>query len=241
MINFKNVTKNFHGKDILKDVSGNVEKGQVVCIIGPSGAGKSTLLRCLNLLEKPTKGDIFFKGENICDRSADINHIRSKLTMVFQNFNLFNNKNALENVILGPMVVNKVPKAEATVFGERLLEKVHLSHRMTAMPKALSGGEKQRVAIARAMAMKPEVMLFDEPTSALDPEMVGEVLEVMKVLASEGTTMIIVTHEMAFAKEVADKVIFMEKGKIVESGSVEEIFSNPKEARTKEFLSKILN
>ncbi len=224
----------------LDGVSASVEKGEVVCIIGPSGSGKSTFLRCLNLLEKPTGGSIFFEGHDITAKKANINLHRQKMGMVFQHFNLFPHMTILKNMTLAPMKLHGKSKAEAEAMAMSLLERVGLADRANAYPSQLSGGQKQRVAIVRALCMEPEVMLFDEPTSALDPEMVGEVLDVMKELAHEGMTMVLVTHEMGFAKEVADRVIFMADGKIVEEGTPAEIFSNPKQHRTQEFLAKVL-
>ena len=224
----------------LDGVSASIEKGEVVCVIGPSGSGKSTFLRCLNLLEKPTAGQILFEGIDITDKKANINLHRQKMGMVFQHFNLFPHMTILKNMTLAPMKLHGKSKAEAEALAMSLLERVGLADRANAYPSQLSGGQKQRVAIVRALCMEPEVMLFDEPTSALDPEMVGEVLDVMKGLAKEGMTMVLVTHEMGFAKEVADRVIFMADGKIVEEGSPAEIFSNPKMPRTKDFLAKVL-
>ncbi len=224
----------------LDDVSIDFEKGKVVVVIGPSGSGKSTLLRSLNLLEEPTSGDIYIGDDNIMDKSTDINLVRRKMGMVFQQFNLFPHMTVLKNLTLAPMKLLKMQEAEAKEKAVSLLERVGLADRADAYPAQLSGGQKQRVAIVRALMMNPEVMLFDEPTSALDPEMVGEVLDVMKELASEGMTMIVVTHEMGFAKEVADKVIFMDEGKIAEAGTADEIFRNPKSDRLKNFFAKLL-
>lgn len=240
MIEVKNLSKSFGELKVLNGISETINEKEVVCIIGPSGSGKSTFLRCLNLLEKPDSGDIIINGERITDPKINIDKVREKLGMVFQNFNLFPHKTTLENVTLAPIKVKKTSKEEAEKKGEELLKIVGLEEKASVYPKALSGGQKQRVAIARALAMEPDVMLFDEPTSALDPEMVGEVLAVMKDLARRGMTMIIVTHEMGFAREVADRVLFMDGGIIVEEGSPKEIFENPKNSRTKEFLSKIL-
>ena len=224
----------------LDGVTASIEKGEVVCIIGPSGSGKSTFLRCLNLLEKPTGGSIFFEGHDITAKKANINLHRQKMGMVFQHFNLFPHMTILKNMTLAPMKLHGKSKEDAEAMAMSLLERVGLGDRANAYPSQLSGGQKQRVAIVRALCMEPEVMLFDEPTSALDPEMVGEVLDVMKELAHEGMTMVLVTHEMGFAKEVADRVIFMADGKIVEEGTPAEIFSNPKQPRTQEFLAKVL-
>ena len=224
----------------LDGVDLEVKKGEVIVIIGPSGCGKSTFLRSLNLLEVPTEGDIFLEGVNIADPKNDINLHRQKMGMVFQQFNLFPHMTILKNMCIAPMKLKKMPKAEAEAQAMELLKVVGLEDRANAYPSQLSGGQKQRIAIVRALCMKPDVMLFDEPTSALDPEMVGEVLDVMKRLAEEGMTMLVVTHEMGFAKEVADRVIFMEGGAIIEQGTPEDIFDNPKNDRTKEFLSKVL-
>ncbi|MBM7832992.1 ATP-binding cassette domain-containing protein [Clostridium sardiniense] len=240
MIYVKELRKSFGKHEVLKGINEEIKKGEVVVVIGPSGSGKSTFLRCLNLLEQPTSGEIIFEGNNIIDKKININKIREKMGMVFQQFNLFPHKTVMENIIMAPMNVKGWKKDEATKKGEELLEKVGLLEKKDAYPNSLSGGQKQRIAIARALAMEPDVMLFDEPTSALDPEMVGEVLSVMKSLANDGMTMIIVTHEMGFAKEVGDRIIFMDEGNIVESGSPEEIFNNTKNQRTISFLSKVL-
>lgn len=224
----------------LDDVSVDFEKGKVVVIVGPSGSGKSTLLRSLNLLETPTEGKVLFKGQNLMDKKVNINVHRQKMGMVFQHFNLFGHMTILKNMTIGPMKLLKKSKAEAEEYAMKLLDRVGLADRANAYPAQLSGGQKQRVAIVRALCMSPEVMLFDEPTSALDPEMVGEVLDVMKELASEGMTMIVVTHEMGFAREVADRVIFMDEGQIVEDGSPQAIFDNPQSDRLKSFLAKVL-
>ena len=236
------VQKYFKGGAIkaLDGVSANIEKGEVVVIIGPSGSGKSTFLRCLNLLEKPTGGSIYFNDVDIVDPKSDINLHRRKMGMVFQHFNLFPHKTILENMTLAPIHLLKKSKAEAEAKAMALLERVGLADRAGAYPSQLSGGQKQRIAIVRALAMEPEVMLFDEPTSALDPEMVGEVLEVMKELAKAGMTMVCVTHEMGFAKEVANRVVFMADGKILEEGTPDEIFSAPKHPRLQDFLAKVL-
>ena len=237
-----NVEKHYNKGTIhaLDGVTASIERGEVVCVIGPSGSGKSTFLRCLNLLEKPTAGQILFEGVDITDKKANINIHRQKMGMVFQHFNLFPHMTILKNMTLAPMKLLGKSKAEAEAQAMALLERVGLGDRAGAYPSQLSGGQKQRVAIVRALCMDPQVMLFDEPTSALDPEMVGEVLDVMKELAHEGMTMVLVTHEMGFAKEVADRVIFMADGKIVEEGTPEDIFNNPKQPRTKDFLAKVL-
>ncbi|MBP2071874.1 MAG: arginine/lysine/histidine transport system ATP-binding protein [Thermoanaerobacterium sp.] len=240
MIRVDNLHKNFGNLEVLKGVSLEVKKGEVLVIIGPSGSGKSTILRCINLLEEPTKGDIYIEGEKINDKKADINKIRQKVGMVFQHFNLFPNMTAIDNITLAPVKVKKIDKKDAEDIAINLLKKVGLEDKRDSYPVKLSGGQKQRLAIARALAMQPDVMLFDEPTSALDPEMVKEVLNVMKELANEGMTMIVVTHEMGFAREVADRVIFVDDGMIVEEGTPKEVFENPKNPRTKEFFSKIL-
>ncbi|ADL69651.1 glutamine ABC transporter ATP-binding protein [Thermoanaerobacterium thermosaccharolyticum] len=240
MIRVDNLHKNFGNLEVLKGVSLEVKKGEVLVIIGPSGSGKSTILRCINLLEEPTKGDIYIEGEKINDKKADINKIRQKVGMVFQHFNLFPNMTAIDNITLAPVKVKKMDKKDAEDIAIKLLKKVGLEDKRDSYPVKLSGGQKQRLAIARALAMQPDVMLFDEPTSALDPEMVKEVLNVMKELANEGMTMIVVTHEMGFAREVADRVIFVDDGVIVEEGTPKEVFENPKSPRTREFFSKIL-
>ncbi|MDZ4994090.1 ATP-binding cassette domain-containing protein [Clostridium perfringens] len=240
MINVSNLYKNFGKNEVLKDISETIEKGEVVVIIGPSGSGKSTFLRCLNLLEEPTSGTINFEGKDITNKNVDINKIREKMGMVFQQFNLFPHKTVMENLTIGPTKIKKVSSEDAIKKGNELLEKVGLLDKKDAYPNSLSGGQKQRIAIARALAMEPDVMLFDEPTSALDPEMVGEVLNVMKSLAKDGMTMVVVTHEMGFAKEVGDRILFMDEGKIIEEGTPEEIFENPKNPRTQDFLSKVL-
>ncbi|MEG0919047.1 MAG: amino acid ABC transporter ATP-binding protein [Anaerovoracaceae bacterium] len=240
MIKVNNLTKNFNKLEVLKGINLSIKEGEVVCIIGPSGSGKSTFLRCLNMLEIPSSGEIYLDGTVINNGKANLNKTREKLGMVFQDFNLFPHKSVLENIMIGPLEVKKENKDEVKAKALNLLERVGLSDKAGVYPAALSGGQKQRVAIARALAMGPEAMLFDEPTSALDPEMVGEVLEVMKELAAEGMTMVIVTHEMGFAKEVCDRVIFMDDGNIIEEGTPAEVFGNPKEERTKDFFSKIL-
>ncbi|QAA34810.1 amino acid ABC transporter ATP-binding protein [Clostridium manihotivorum] len=240
MIYVNNLHKYFGKNEVLKGITDHIEKGEVVVVIGPSGSGKSTFLRCLNLLEEPTDGEIIFEGNNITGKNVDINKIREKMGMVFQQFNLFPHKTVLDNITLAPIKVKGLSKAKAEEVAFKLLDKVGLRDKATAYPASLSGGQKQRIAIARALAMEPDVMLFDEPTSALDPEMVGEVLNVMKGLAAEGMTMIVVTHEMGFAREVGDRIIFMDGGVIVEQGKPEEIFDNPQNSRTQDFLSKVL-
>lgn len=240
MIRVNNLHKSFEKNEVLKGINEHIEKGEVVVVIGPSGSGKSTFLRCLNLLEFPTSGEIIFEGKNITDKKVDINKIREKMGMVFQQFNLFPHKTVLDNLTIAPIKVKGVSKADAEKKAKELLDRVGLLNKADAYPSSLSGGQKQRIAIARALAMDPDVMLFDEPTSALDPEMVGEVLNVMKELAKEGMTMVVVTHEMGFAREVGDRILFMDKGNIMEEGTPEEIFSNPKNPRTIDFLSKVL-
>ena len=240
MLVVKNLKKNFGENQVLKGIDEHIKQGEVVCVIGPSGSGKSTFLRCLNLLEEPTSGEIYLDGEQINAEKTDINKVRQKLGMVFQNFNLFPHKTVMENIILAPVNVLGKTAEESEKTGLELLKRVGLEDKKDAYPSSLSGGQKQRVAIARALAMNPEAMLFDEPTSALDPEMVGDVLEVMRDLAKKGMTMIIVTHEMGFAREVADRVIFMDEGNLIEEGSPENIFDNPKEERVREFLEKVL-
>ena len=241
VIEVQHLSKSFGNHEVLRDIDFSVNKGEVICIIGSSGSGKSTLLRCINLLEKPSGGQIIYHGENILDEKHDIHAYRKKLGMVFQQFNLFNNHNALNNCMVGQVKVLKRSKEDAEKIALKYLKVVGMDHYVNAKPKQLSGGQKQRVAIARALSMEPDVMLFDEPTSALDPEMVGEVLKVMKELASTGLTMLIVTHEMEFAKEVADRVVFMDKGVIAEEGPPEQIFNNPREERTKAFLKRTLS
>ena len=240
MINVRNLYKSFGKNEVLKDINETIKKGEVVVIIGPSGSGKSTFLRCLNLLEEPTSGVINFEGEDITNKNVDINKIREKMGMVFQQFNLFPHKTVMENLTIGPTKIKNISNGEAIKKGSELLEKVGLLDKKNVYPNSLSGGQKQRIAIARALAMEPDVMLSDEPTSALDPEMVGEVLGVMKSLAKDGMTMVVVTHEMGFAKEVGDRILFMDEGRIIEEGTPEEIFQNPKNSRTKDFLSKVL-
>ncbi|WP_426349082.1 amino acid ABC transporter ATP-binding protein [Alloiococcus sp. CFN-8] len=241
IIEVQHLSKSFGDHEVLRDIDFSVEKGEVVCIIGSSGSGKSTLLRCINLLETPSGGEIIYKGENILDDNHDIYNYRTKLGMVFQQFNLFNNHNVLSNCTVGQMKVLGKSREEAEKTALKYLKVVGMDKYINAKPKQLSGGQKQRVAIARALSMEPDVMLFDEPTSALDPEMVGEVLKVMKELAEAGLTMLVVTHEMGFAREVADRVVFMDKGVIVEEGSPEVIFNSPREDRTREFLKRTLN
>jgi len=235
-----NLYKSFGSLDVLKGITDRVKPQEVVCVIGPSGSGKSTFLRCLNLLEMPTSGEIIIDGNNITDPKSDINEIREEVGMVFQRFNLFPHMTALENITLAPLKVRRLAKKEAEDRAVNLLAKVGLTDKAYVYPDSLSGGQQQRVAIARALAMHPKIMLFDEPTSALDPEMVGEVLAVMKDLAREGMTMLVVTHEMGFAREVGDRVLFMDEGVIVEQGSPEQIFNNAQNERTRAFLSKIL-
>lgn len=240
MIKVKNLHKTFGTNQVLKGINTEIKKGEVVVVIGPSGSGKSTFLRCLNLLEEPTSGNIYFKGTDITDKKNDIYQMREKLGMVFQNFNLFPNLTVIDNITLSPIKVKKMSKEDARKIGEKLLTDVGLPDKVKAYPQSLSGGQMQRIAIARALAMQPEVMLFDEPTSALDPEMVGEVLSVMQRLAQEGMTMVIVTHEMGFAKEVGDRVLFMDQGVIMEEGTPAQIFDAPQNPRTIDFLAKVL-
>ena len=240
MIDVKNLTKSFGDLEVLKGVSEHINKGERVVLIGPSGSGKSTFLRCLNLLETPTSGEIVFEGQSITDEKCDINKIRQKMGMVFQHFNLFPNMTILKNITLAPVRTGLMNKEQAEKKARELLKRVGLEDKADSYPAQLSGGQKQRIAIVRALCMQPEVMLFDEPTSALDPEMVGEVLDVMKELAKTGMTMVCVTHEMGFAREVADRVLFMDEGKILEEGTPAEIFTSPKEQRTKDFLNKVL-
>ncbi len=235
-----NLSKSFEGTDVLKGISTTVKKGEVLAIIGPSGSGKSTFLRCLNLLEEPTGGEILFEGSKLNDPKSDINALRERIGMVFQQFNLFPHMNVKENIELAPMKVLGKSKEEASKKADELLKRIGLFDKADSYPNQLSGGQKQRIAIARALAMDPDVMLFDEPTSALDPEMVGEVLELMKELARSGMTMAVVTHEMGFAREVATRVIFIDEGVIKEEGAPEDFFSNPKDQRLKDFLSKVL-
>ena len=240
ILSIQGLEKSFGPLKVLKGIDLDVQKGEVVCIIGASGSGKSTLLRCLNLLEEPDSGHIWFGGRDLTDLYADLDCLRQRIGMVFQSFNLFNNKNVLDNCTLAPISVKHIPRAQAEETAIRHLKAVGLGDFVHADSRRLSGGQKQRVAIARALCMEPEIMLFDEPTSALDPVIVGEVLDVMKNLAKEGMTMVVVTHEMAFAKEVSDRVVFMDQGVILEQGAPAEVFGHPKEARTREFLSRYL-
>ena len=240
LISVKNLEKKFNGVTALKSVSADIKKGEVVVMIGPSGSGKSTFLRCLNLLEMPTSGTITFNGVDITDKNVNINIHRQKMGMVFQHFNLFPHMTILKNMIIAPMKLQKKSEEEATAEAMKLLERVGLANRAQAYPSQLSGGQKQRIAIVRALCMKPDVMLFDEPTSALDPEMVGEVLDVMKELADDNMTMVVVTHEMGFAREVGDRVFFLEDGIIMEQGTPDDIFNHPKTDRLKSFLAKVL-
>ena len=240
LIKVENLVKHFGEVRVLEGISTEIKKGEVVCIIGPSGSGKSTILRTLNLLEEPTDGHIYFEGTDITQKNTDINVHRQKMGMVFQQFNLFPHMTVLKNMTLAPIKLLKMSKADAEKRAMELLNRVGLSEKANTYPSQLSGGQKQRVAIVRALCMQPDVMLFDEPTSALDPEMVGEVLDVMKKLAEDGMTMVVVTHEMGFAKEVADRVLFIDEGIIMEEGSPDELFSNPKSPRLKDFLSKVI-
>ncbi|WP_432717055.1 amino acid ABC transporter ATP-binding protein [Staphylococcus equorum] len=240
MINIKNLYKSFGKNEVLKGIDFTVNQGEVVAIIGPSGSGKSTLLRCMNLLETPTSGEVIFKDNNLTSKDTELEKLRQQMGMVFQNFNLFPHKKVIDNVILAPSLLKKGNQNDLKKEAQLLLEKVGLEDKSDAYPAQLSGGQKQRVAIARALAMNPEVLLFDEPTSALDPEVVGDVLKVMKDLAKEGMTMVVVTHEMHFARDVSDKVVFMADGVIVESGTPEEVFDRQQHERTKNFLSRVL-
>ena len=240
MIDVKNLTKNFGDLEVLRGVNQHIGKGERVVLIGPSGSGKSTFLRCLNLLETPSGGEIIFEGQSITDEKCDINKIRQRMGMVFQHFNLFRNMTILKNITLAPVRTGLMTREQAEKEARELLKRVGLEDKVDSYPAQLSGGQKQRIAIVRALCMKPDVMLFDEPTSALDPEMVGEVLDVMKELAKSGMTMVCVTHEMGFAREVADRVPLMDGGVIVEEGTPEEIFGNPQEKRTQDFLNKVL-
>lgn len=240
IIKVEHLSKKFGDNEVLKDINYEIKQGQVVVIIGPSGSGKSTFLRCMNLLEVPTSGKILFEGQDITNPKNDIYKMREKMGMVFQNFNLFPNMSVIDNITLSPIKVKKEDKQSAQNYAKELLTTVGLPDKAEAYPQSLSGGQQQRIAIARALAMRPDVMLFDEPTSALDPEMVGEVLGVMQRLAKEGMTMVIVTHEMGFAREVGDRIVFMDGGYIVEEGTPEEVFGNPQHNRTKDFLSKVL-
>ncbi|QRK80417.1 amino acid ABC transporter ATP-binding protein [Shewanella sp. LZH-2] len=240
MINITNLHKSYGDNAVLKGINEHIRQGEVVSVIGPSGSGKSTFLRCINLLENPTQGDIEIEGQSITAKDACVDKLRQKVGMVFQNFNLFPHKTVLQNITLAPVSLKLMTQAEADNKALALLTQVGLQDKANAYPSSLSGGQKQRVAIARALAMEPDLMLFDEPTSALDPEMVGDVLDVMKDLAQKGMTMVIVTHEMGFARDVSDRVIFMDGGYVVESNVPEELFTRPKEARTQSFLSKVL-
>ena len=240
MITVSNLCKSFGGLEVLKGVNVEIDKGDVICVIGPSGSGKSTFLRCLNLLETPTSGSILFEGDELTDKKIDLNKHRQKMGMVFQQFNLFPHMTVLDNLTYAPIMLKKTPKAEAEKKAMELLARVGLADRADAWPNQLSGGQKQRVAIVRALCMEPDVMLFDEPTSALDPEMVGEVLDVMKELAKSGMTMVVVTHEMGFAREVASRVLFLDNGVIAEEGTPDEIFGAPKGERLQSFLAKVL-
>ena len=241
MINIENLSKNFGNLKVLKNISTTINKGEIISIIGPSGSGKSTFLRCINKLEEPTEGHIYIDGMDLMDKKTDINKIRERVGMVFQHFNLFPNMTVLENLTLSPIMVKKESKEEAEKYASYLLEKVGLSDKANSYPTQLSGGQKQRIAIARALAMKPEVILFDEPTSALDPEMIKEVLDVMRDLAKEGMTMLIVTHEMGFARNVGNRILFMDNGEIIEDCSPKDFFENPTNDRIKDFLNKVLN
>ncbi len=240
MIRVSNLHKKFGDLHVLKGITEHIKKGEVVVVIGPSGSGKSTFLRCLNRLEEPTEGEVVFEGVSITDPDINIDEVRQNMGMVFQHFNLFPHKTVLGNITLAPLKLNKLSQDKAKEVAVELLETVGLADKIDTYPSQLSGGQKQRIAIARALAMSPDVMLFDEPTSALDPEMIGEVLDVMKKLASDGMTMVVVTHEMGFAREVADRVLFMDDGKIVEQGTPDELFSNPQHPRTKDFLSRVI-
>ena len=240
MIKINNLHKSFGNLEVLRGINLQIDKGEIVVIVGPSGSGKSTVLRCMNLLEEPTKGEIIFDGKNITSKKVNIDEVRQNIGMVFQNFNLFPHMTVLDNITLAPIKIKKINKEDANKKAEVLLDRVGLLDKKEAYPSQLSGGQKQRIAIARALAMEPNMMLFDEPTSALDPEMVKEVLDVIKELANDGMTMAIVTHEMGFAKEVADRVIFVDEGKIIENDIPEKVFNNPANERTKEFLDKVL-
>lgn len=240
MIVTKSLKKSFNGIEVLKGIDQHIEKGEKVVIVGPSGSGKSTFLRCLNLLEVPTAGEVWFEGVNITSKECDINRLRQKMGMVFQQFNLFPHKTVRQNITMAPVTLGVMSQAEADKRAIELLTRVGLPEKADSYPRQLSGGQKQRVAIARALAMGPDVMLFDEPTSALDPEMVGEVLAIMRELAEEGMTMVVVTHEMSFAREVANRVLFMDDGQVKEENTPEEFFGNPKDARLQDFLSKVL-
>ena len=241
LIETKDVCKSFGSVSVLKGINTQIHKGEVVVIIGPSGSGKSTFLRCLNRLEEPTSGQVIFEGKDICSKGQDITVLRQKMGMVFQQFNLFNNLTVLENIMAGPKLVKKQDEEQAKAAAMKLLERVGLTDKADEYPSKLSGGQKQRIAIVRALAMEPDVMLFDEPTSALDPERVGEVLKVMQDLASTGITMVVVTHEMGFAKKVGTRVLFIDDGQILEDGTPEQIFEHPQNPRTQNFLNKVLN
>ncbi len=240
MISVKNLKKSFQGTEVLKGINVEIDKGDVICVIGPSGSGKSTFLRCLNLLEQPSDGHIIFEGDDLMNKKVDLNAHRQKMGMVFQQFNLFPHMTIMDNLTCAPVMLKKATKAEAEKKAKELLARVGLADRAGSYPNQLSGGQKQRVAIVRALCMEPDVMLFDEPTSALDPEMVGEVLDVMKELAKDGMTMVVVTHEMGFAREVSNRVIFLDDGIIAEEGTPAEIFGNPQSERLKSFLAKVL-
>lgn len=239
MIEVKNLEKSFGSQKVLCGIDQKINQGEKVVIIGPSGSGKSTFLRCLNLIEQPTSGEIFIDSEQITNQKCDVNRLRQKMGMVFQHFNLFPNMTVLENITLAPIKTKRMPKQQAEETAMRLLSRIGLAEKATAYPRSLSGGQKQRIAIIRALAMNPEVMLFDEPTSALDPEMVGEVLSLMKELASDGMTMVVVTHEMEFAREVGTRILFMEQGRVLEEGSPEELFQHPKHPRLQDFLARV--
>ena len=241
LIEARGLRKSFGGNEVLKGIDVQISRGEVVVVIGPSGSGKSTFLRCLNRLEEPSGGQIIFEGSDICARGADINLLRQKMGMVFQQFNLFNHLTVLENIVIGPKLVKKCSQEEAEQEAMKLLERIGLADKAQEYPSRLSGGQKQRIAIVRALAMNPDVMLFDEPTSALDPEMVGEVLGVMRDLAGEGITMVVVTHEMGFAQKVGTRVLFMDEGQILERGAPQKLFTSPQHPRTQDFLSKVLN
>ncbi|AKG05679.1 peptide ABC transporter ATP-binding protein [Salimicrobium jeotgali] len=240
MITVNNLHKSFGKNEVLKGIDMKVKEQEVVCVIGPSGSGKSTLLRCLNLLEEVTSGDVFIEGDNLTGKNVNINEVRTRVGMVFQHFNLFPHMTVMENITIGPMKIKNVSKEQARKEAIPILRKVGLEEKADVYPESLSGGQKQRVAIARSLAMNPKIMLFDEPTSALDPELVGDVLEVMKDLGKEGMTMVVVTHEMGFAREMGDRVIFMDEGVIMEEDIPENLFGNPQHERTREFLSKVL-
>ena len=240
MINVKDLKKSFNGVEVLKGINTEIDKGDVICVIGPSGSGKSTFLRCLNMLEKPTGGQIIFEGDDLTDKKVDLNLHRQKMGMVFQQFNLFPHMTVMKNLTVAPMMLKKISEEQAKAKALELLGRVGLADRADSYPNQLSGGQKQRVAIVRALCMEPDVMLFDEPTSALDPEMVGEVLDVMKKLAAAGMTMVVVTHEMGFAREVSNRVLFLDDGVILEEGTPDEIFNHPKNERLRSFLAKVL-